>query len=269
MSAKTSAHPGINFFIKHVGSIFRKLFQVALRDVKEDAAFSKQFCFLPSGIEHLLVSKFDDMVWELMETAADRTHVSLEPMYSSLNPRLPNFDLLEDEDDSLQTYTFCNKTNEYVKTPNKKEKNQEGLARMILGGFGDFFSMDTGRAKEVLREEGCKRANEKKNFLPEDRSAMINESETERIVFSAFQYTLALHTQIEIHLNFQINHYLYEGFKNKILTFSLNFFDDEDLDWNAMIPNDALDDRIVEVKDKKSGLEKSLREVQQMEAQFF
>lgn len=33
MTSQVTIHPGLNYFIKHVGSIFRNLFQVALQDM--------------------------------------------------------------------------------------------------------------------------------------------------------------------------------------------------------------------------------------------
>ncbi len=77
---KEVSHPGINFLIKHVGSIFRRLFTLALDDVKCGEEFSSTFKLLPNQVEKHLVSEFDHMLWTLMEYVASQTHCSLEPM---------------------------------------------------------------------------------------------------------------------------------------------------------------------------------------------
>jgi len=82
---KEVSHPGINFLIKHVGSIFRRLFGLALDDVKCGEEFSATFKLLPNPVEKHLVGEFDNMLWALMETVAAQTHTSLEPMVSLID----------------------------------------------------------------------------------------------------------------------------------------------------------------------------------------
>jgi len=81
---KRISHPGINFLIKHVGSIYRNLFNVALEDLKQGEKLSASFKLLPGVVEKTLISEFDDMLWDLMIEAADKTQCSLEPMVSNL-----------------------------------------------------------------------------------------------------------------------------------------------------------------------------------------
>jgi len=77
---KQVTHPGINYLIKHVGSIFRRLFLLALDDVKQGEQFSSVFKLMPTAVERYLNQEFDNMLWNLMKLAADKTHCSLEPM---------------------------------------------------------------------------------------------------------------------------------------------------------------------------------------------
>lgn len=77
---KDVSHPGINYLIKHVGNIFRRLFVLALDDVKKGEEFSATFKLLPTPVEKHLVCEFDDMLWHLMKNVADKTHCALEPM---------------------------------------------------------------------------------------------------------------------------------------------------------------------------------------------
>jgi len=266
MSSKKISHPGINFFIKHVGSIFRRLFLVGIHDLKQGSAdVSIKFKLLPDGIESHLVTKFDNMVWNLMENAANKTHVSLEPMYSTLDPSLPTFHPIEDDVSQKDKY-MMNINGQYERLPTKKEIRDEGFMNMVKSRIESLLSVDGGKAKDLLRSEGKKKATEKKSFLPEERTAMINNAETDAIILSAFRYTMALHDQIMIYLNFQINHYLYEEYKEKISTFSRDVLDE---DWSAMIPVDGtLDDEIKKLEDNIADLQASLQDVQRLQAQF-
>ena len=205
------------------------------------------------------------MIWDLMETAANKTHVSLEPMYSSLDPTLPTFHPIEEEDTDVYKMSS---SNTYEKVPSKKEKREQGVVEMLKSRFeSTLLSLDQSNAKQLIREESERQATEKKNFLPEERTQMINEQETQKIINSAFQYTLALHDQIQIYLNFQINHYLYEGFKDKLSTFSRGVLED---DWSLMVPKDnGLEEKMAEIENKISGLKESLRDVKIMQARFW
>jgi hypothetical protein len=82
VSLKKASHPGINYLIKHVGSIFRSLFSIALEDVKQGERLSATFKLLPTAVEKHFLAEFDDMLWDLMSDAASKTHCSLEPMVS-------------------------------------------------------------------------------------------------------------------------------------------------------------------------------------------
>lgn len=87
-----------------------------------------------SGLEHRLVDEFDEQLWLLLETAADKTHLSLEPMFSILNPQLPNFHPVCDEDEECDEYE--------VKTPSKKEEAGSVISRLL-----SWISVDDKKAK--------------------------------------------------------------------------------------------------------------------------
>jgi hypothetical protein len=83
------SHPGINYSIKHIGTVFRRLFSIAMEDIKHGNEFSAEFKIMPRGIERFLATEYDDMLWTLMERVSGGTHISLEPMYSTIDPSLP------------------------------------------------------------------------------------------------------------------------------------------------------------------------------------
>lgn len=89
-----------------------------------------------------------------MSNAADKTHVSLEPMFSILNPSLPGFRPLE-EDDDCDRYELSS-DGSYVKTPSKSELREQEMTKS--GGIWNkmlcLFSneVDEQKAKgEILR----------------------------------------------------------------------------------------------------------------------
>ena len=45
----------------------------------------------PRGVEKFLNDSFDNVLWDIMTTAANKTHDSLEPMHSTADPSLPTF----------------------------------------------------------------------------------------------------------------------------------------------------------------------------------
>lgn len=261
MTSKTAYHPGINFFIKHSGSIFCHLFDVALQEVKCNSFNANSLIELCPEMEDHLAVKFDDMLWSLMEHAANNTHLALEPWYSCLNPNLPSFHPIDDEGDESEHYKMIG--SDYVRVPRKSELREQIMKEKdtLFSKFTSMFktTLDDSKIKELLRSRGEDLATERKSFLPEERSKMINEEETEKILQSAFLYVMALHEQIQIHLNFQINHYVYNAFKEANTHFSREVTDG---DWDEMVPRDFdLEDNIKELEEKITEIQNSLREV--------
>ena len=119
---------------------------------------------------------------------------------------------------------------------------------------------------ELLRERGRELAEQKKKFLPESRTSMINDDETNKIILSAFQYVVALQELIKINLNFLVNCYVYENFKERLQIFPREI---SNRDWGELIPPDStLDDGINELKSKISAIKTALNDVQQMQMKF-
>lgn len=62
MTMKRIAHPGINYFIKHIGTIFRRLLYIAIEGAKQGDELSAILKVMPSLIEAHIVMMFDEMV---------------------------------------------------------------------------------------------------------------------------------------------------------------------------------------------------------------
>ena len=246
-TSKTALHPGINFFIKHAGAIFRNLFLVALKDISEFPETKHLFDICP-GMESFVTNKFDDMVWALMETAAATTHLAIEPYYSCLDPNLPNFRPPEQDSD-------------------EEDDEEVDLNVSIMSRFASMITrkLDDAMTKQLLRDRGREKASEKRRFLAEKRASMINEDETDEIIKSAFEYLLSLHEFIETILNFQTNFSLYNAFKGQLESFSRVV---SDSDWTEMLPHDDSDTMIEDLDDKIDGLKGSLDSVNKMQMKF-
>ena len=125
---------------------------------------------------------------------------------------------------------------------------------------------DGTNAKEMLREQTLKRASEKTHFLPDERTSMITDDETELVIRRAFQYVIALTEFNNILLQFQMNHYLYQGFEDSLDTFTRRASND---DWEKLVqPDQDITDQIQELKGKIDGLNESLQEVKKMQSRI-
>ena len=60
-------------------------------DIKQGHELYSTMKLLPPAVESHLKYNFDEMLWNLMVNAATKSHVSLEPVYSTLNPSIPTF----------------------------------------------------------------------------------------------------------------------------------------------------------------------------------
>jgi hypothetical protein len=222
-------------------------------------------------LKNHLKNTFDEMIWDIMNNAANKTHLSLEPWYSCLDPSIPGFHPNEEEESDDEELYQRESDGSFVKTPSKREIRENELKESFFERVSKFTSsmiLPRGSdAKEMLRERERERALSTKSFLPENRTSMINDYETEKILSYAVQYVFALNEQIQTYLNFQINHFVYNAFKEKIGTFPQEFTSDDS--WEGLIPRDeSLDVAINELKDKISGLQESLSDVQAMQMQF-
>lgn len=268
LTVKNTSHPGINFLIKHVGQIFRRMFSIALEDVKRGEEFSATFKLIPPAVETFLTGKFDEMLWDVMMDAAKLSHQSLEPMYSTLDPNLPTFHPdtdLPDNEEPTELYRMENGV--YVKVPSEKEKSQSHFLGKFKETFMAVMQLNDGKeAKNMLSEQSRKKATEKKPFLPDKRTSMINDKETDIVIKTAFKYIIALMEFNMVILRFQINHYLYQKFKDRLNEWSSEVIME---DWTMLVKIDEdLKKEIEDVEGKLSGLRESLHEVQRIQAKF-
>lgn len=244
---KDVSHPGMNYLIKHVGSIFRRMFIVALDDIKQGEEFSTEFKLMPVGVERHLLAEFEDMLWELMENVSNETHSSLEPMYSTIDPGLPTFHAKkfgEDDDDG--------------------KSMQEGFMNNITKRMSALWSNSGETAKAYLKSENRERAVARKFFLPDERSSMITGEETNMILQRSFEYIVALLEFNLVVFKFQLNHHLYEGFKKAIRSSLMARVNSSD--WESLVQrDDSIDMRLTQLDDQIKGLSNSLRDVQRMQ----
>lgn len=264
---KDVSHPGVNFLVKHVGVIFRRLFSLAMDDIKHGEQFSATFQQLPSAVERHLSNTYDEMLWALLDQAAEQTHRCLGPMYSTVNPNLPTFHATEWEDETAGTNsgTFIKQGDKYVPKPSKKEEVEEGMISTLTKRFSALVAGSGSQAKSFLKEEDCARATKKKSFLPDERTSMITDKETDRILQRSFEYIVALMEFNLVVLEQQLNHYLYEGFKTNLKT-SFSRSVSNATDWETLVePDPDTETRLEELQEQIAGLRKSLLEVQRIQ----
>ena len=245
------SHPGINYLIKHIGCVFRRLFDIALDDVREGEQFSSEFQLVPDSVDRFLRQTFDEMLWNLMVDCADKTHSFLEPMYSTIDPTLPTFPRRQFKKESL------------TKTDEEGDEPCENALVSWMKSLRNAGS-NAKEAKEILREESKQRAHRKQVFLPDERATMITKEETEIILQMSFDYMVGLVEFNLILLKFQLNHHLYETFKTGVGYHLLRKVNDAD--WETLVQKDVtLEERCKVVKEQVDGIRNSLRDVQKMQ----
>jgi hypothetical protein len=179
VSMKDASHPGINYLIKHVGSIFRRLFLLALDDIKEGEKLSATFKLLPNAVEKFLITQFESMLWELMEEASKQIYSSLEPMYSTIDPTLPTFHEYTNANDEPK---YVVRDGQYVPI-HSPEKTKEDWVNWVGRRMKALASSSgTQEAKAFLKQESKERALAKKAFLPDQRTSMIRSDEVDTIL---------------------------------------------------------------------------------------
>jgi len=263
------SHPGINYLVKHIGGIFRRLFSTALEDVKAGEQFFTQFQMLPPVVERFLLQEYEIMVWDLMVGASDKSHDGLEPYFSTIDPSLPTFHPvdLDSEDRLHDKYELVG--NDFVPAKSKGKQIEEGLlqkATQFLGALQSIGSGSGGKlAKSLLKEENKKRASKKSGFLSEERTMMITDSEADKILVRAFQYIVGLMEFLLVAIKFQINHHLILGFKNKIKNKFISTVLNK-AEWSNMVrPDPEITDQLAELNISIEGLKDSLQEVNRMQ----
>jgi hypothetical protein len=120
-------------------------------------------------------------------------------------------------------------------------------------------------AKRFLKEESASRSTSKKSFLPDERTSMVTPEEKDQILRRSFEYIVALIEFNLVTLKFQLNHYLYMGFKEELSKTFKNRLMNE-ADWAKLIETDpSLSDRLNLVKQKIVGVVDSLQEVERLQ----
>jgi len=146
-----------------------------------------------------------------------------------------------------------------------KEKDEESLFQRAQSRFNSFVSGSGELAKEFLRNDSITRATSKKSFLPDERTSMVTYEETDKIIQRSFEYIVALMEFNLVTLNFQLNHYLYEGFKTELSRFFRTKLVN-DANWDKLVePDPSVALRLTELKEQIAGLSDSLREVERMQ----
>jgi len=160
---------------------------------------------------------------------------------------LPTFHAVQlDSDDALET------------------KKQNWVDSAILR-FEAVLSASGDMAKQILRQESASRAMSKKKFLPDERTTMVTGEEEDKILRRAFEYIVALMEFNLVTLKFQLNHYLFIGFKKELSKTFRNKLTEE-TDWADLVkPDPHLAKRLDEVKKRIIGVKASLEEVERLQ----
>ena len=319
-SLKDIYHPSINYLIKHVGCIFRRLFTIAMEEIKKGSECSAEVKHIPGHIERHLFSIYDDMLWTLLEKASTEIHSSIEPMYSYVDPALPTFQQNKlgttSPDPQLSEYFLKNEQGRYVKTSQAEYfvRNENGdfvkaseVERFVQGANGQytkvqeppppppppatgddgveafderdpgdlpsfdatqtstratrsFNSNDVNSGRRYLKTGASHRVLSRTRLLSDFRSAMVTEEEKEEILQRSFEYIVALFEFNVTVFKFQVNHRLYNGFKEHIgsdLSARVG-----EIDWDTVVKPDAsIQSRLDKVEEQIRGLSESLHEV--------
>ena len=257
---KKISHPGVNYLVKHIGSILRRLSDLAMDDIKQGKEKSASYKLVPPAVEAHLKTEFDSMLWNILTTAADHIHCAVEPMYSTINPGLPNF-MPASGLQQHATYRLDD-DGEYVLVPSQKDTVEKSWKE----GFGHRIAalmLGAQKAKEFLKGEFQTNFQNKTTFLPSDRSSMVAYEEVDTILRVSFEYLVALQELVLVNIEFQLNHYLYEGYKTELHRAIMRI--GCDTDWSSLAqPDPRAQSRIAELEDQIMSLNTSLLEVQKL-----
>ena len=186
--------------------------------------------------------------------------------YSTVDPNLPTFhpSTIDGHDDD-DRYEYDQVEGGYKKLKTAKEKDEDSWLEWTQRRLTSLVSGSGERAKEFLRNDSVARATSKKSFLPDERTSMVTKEETDKIIQRSFEYIVALMEFNLVTLKFQLNHYLFEGFKTeRSKSFQTRLINDAN--WEKLVeadPSVAL--RLIELKEQIAGLSDSLREVERMQ----
>jgi Dynamin family len=251
-SMKNLSQPGVNYLVKHVGNILRRLFTIAIVDVKQGNPQAHVFRLLPPAVDRFLSMEFDSMLWNLMTTTAANIHCALEPTFYTMDSSLPSLRGITDDDER--------ELNELKGTETPPEESSEAILTKISSKLYQAIAGGSECAvKELLRSDTKTRAQAKMPFLPEKRAAMITEEEINTILQHAVVYMYGLmdhnHATVKFHIKF-----FYLQFKKQLEVSMLRKGDEAN--WSKIVkPDPHVEDRIHGLKAKIEGLNASLQEV--------
>ena len=254
--------PGVDFLIKHIGHIFRRLFDAALDDVREGEEHSAEFNNAPDQLESTMRELFETRLWELMKQCADQLHQSLKPMYSSINTDLPAIHrskqpkLIHDINVTKQSTTV---------SPDGTEDDESESSDMMSQKLPASGTDDGSNMKKHLRDEATESIHRKRKFLPDERASMITDTESSTVVRHSFNYLQDLVEYIFVMLKFQLNDHLYNEFKDKMLHKLVLEINDVDWEKRCRTVNDILlEEEMESIEEQIKSIDESLLEVQTM-----
>jgi hypothetical protein len=110
-------------------------------------------------VEGYLSQHFDDLLWELMKNAAEKTHSSLEPMYTTINPNIVNERgpmVAKDEAQKIlnRAYEYMSILMDFILVNLRFQLDHHlflELKRIMNGNFADSFMKTTGW-KHIVRK---------------------------------------------------------------------------------------------------------------------
>lgn len=251
---KKLVNPGINFLMKHIGSILRSLIDLAFEDVKTGEIMSSKYNLIPPSVEKHLHTKFEDMLWDLMVSSADKALVCLEPMYSTIDPTLPTLKSKVIYDETVEL--------EEPRDSSSDEFQQSSWLRQLL----DATTVTVDQAKErILGKQSESWKQKRQSFLPENRSPMMTQEEADVVIKYSLHYIIALMEFQKPLIQFHVIHYLYKGFRDEIEgKFSTQLLDEAD--WNLFVVKDTESaDELKNVDGNIVALTESIKLVQKMQ----
>jgi hypothetical protein len=253
------SNPGINYLIKHVGCIVRGLFSLAFYDVKSGGKLSSAFMLIPEATEKFLRKEFDNMLWGLMQEAANKALISLEPMYTTIDPFLPTFQSFDVDFTEIRCLVERRQHDEMQYQDHSTVLDSiANKIKQIMPSFGEK------KFKDGLFNWSKTASEEKKAFLPDKRSSMMNDDECNVVIEQSYKYICALMRFQQPIFKFQVNHYLVNGIKDELGgTFITKLIDKAD--WSRLVlvdPETAA--RLNTVEDTIDALSESMKEVQKM-----
>jgi hypothetical protein len=188
-------------------------------------------------------------------------------MYSTIDPALPTFHASDLKESDGTQERFVKSGDNYVSIKSEKEQAKDTWTDSIMRRVTAITTGSGDKAKEFLKTENRTRAQSKKSFLPDERTSMITDEETQMILRRSFEYIVALMEFNLVNFRFQVNHYLYLGFKKELRkTFMRK---GTEADWATLIQADpGVADRLDLLAEQIEGLEESLQEVQHMSQRF-